>query len=101
MDETADETHYVPYETMAGAPLRVEFETVETPRRETGETRARWRELASLVVALAGLAGWVLCLVHLGWWAAGLALSTVVTLVGVVGIVHRDEAPPDEADRGR
>lgn len=101
MDETADETQYVPYETLAGAPLRVEFETAETPRRGGSETRARWRELASLVVALAGLAGWVLCLVHLGWWAAGFVLSTVAAMIGTLGILHRDEGAPSEGDRGQ
>jgi hypothetical protein len=61
-----------------------------TTRRSATETLARWRELASLALGLAGLAAWVLCLAHLGWWMAGFTLATLALCVSVAGIMHRD-----------
>lgn len=52
------------------------------------------REIVSLVSVAAGLAGAVVCLVHLGWWVAGFSFSALVLVLGVLGASHRETEAP-------
>ena len=70
-------------ETASGA-------TSETRREPTGLLR----DLVSLLALLAGLAGAVLCLAHLGWWAVGLTLSIVTAGSGLLGALRRSGDEP-------
>jgi hypothetical protein len=69
----------------------------ETPGVSPPRQPGLVRDVVSGLTILAGLAGAVLCLAHLGPWVTGLSVSFLVLCLGVAGAMRRDAGETEPA----